>query len=401
MKLPRIRMLLLIVPCFFSLLPQEAGAGSVYSRMGIGLPRYTTSIAAAGMGGAGLASLDRSTLNYLNPAALSFYAITRFDGSALLENNRIKLADNSGRFADTNFYSFQVAIPIKKGYGIGIGLLPYSQVAYEMSGKVKTSAYQGEQTLEGKGTLTRGFISFGGSLGDHLVYGLGVDIFFGRLQRTWWMRIETGGFKDTRDVLSNYVRGASGHFGVAVRLANKLNLGAVAYLPASLSTTTTIGFGFGPSKDIEEAKVKLPFSYGYGVSFYPSQKWLLAADLFLQNWGDLQPDELLGARPNSTVTFAAGVEFVPSVDQSEGIIRRMSYRVGFRTTDLPYLDENGEKVRESVFTFGFTLPYYFYRSKIDLAFEIGRRGNLDRNFAEEKIFRMVVGFTSGEKWFRR
>ncbi len=380
---------------------QSFAGNSIYSRLGIGLPRYTTTIGAAGMGGAGIATLDRSTLHYMNPAALSFYSITRFDGSGLLERNRVALSDQTGEYANSNFYSFQVAIPVKQGWGIGLGLLPYTQVSYSLTGPVNTTAYQGEQSLEGRGALTHGFLRLGGSLGSRLVFGVGLDVYFGRIERIWKVDIETIGFRDTRDVFSYYMRGLGASAGVVIRPLNTLNVGAVVSLPASLQYTSNVTFSFGPSTDIADGTLQLPLSQGVGVSFYPSEKWLLAADVYLQKWSEVEGGTIFGARTTDVRVVATGIEFTPTTDQNEGIFRRMSYRVGVRLSNLPYLDDLGEVVEEQVVTFGFTLPYYFYRSKIDFAFEFGRRGKLGKNYAEENVFRMVVGITSGEKWFER
>ncbi|RMD94657.1 MAG: hypothetical protein D6814_14260 [Calditrichaeota bacterium] len=376
-------------------------ADSIFSQQGIGLNRYYTSVASVGMGGAGIASFNPFTLHYMNPAALSFFKLTRFDGSMLIENINVKLPNQTGRFANSNFNSIQVAIPLKTGYAIGFGLQPYSLVAFELSGPVETPAYRAMQTLEGSGSVTRGFLRFGGRIGKNFAYGLGMDVYFGRIQRTWRLNFETSGFRNTRDQVSSYIRGLSGHIGVIAKLSAKLNAGAVVYFPATLDYTTDITLVFGPRTDMTEGKVKLPLSHGYGINYHPSNKWQLVADVFLQSWGDIAPEDIFNAQTANTVVGAVGAEYTPTLDQTKFLIKRMSYRVGFRTRKLPYLDTNGEAVHENVFTFGVTLPYYFYRSKIDFGFEVGKRGSLSKNTAEETIFRMVVGFTSGEKWFKR
>ena len=381
--------------------PEALRANSIYSRNGIGLNPYTTSMQAVGMGGAGIASLSGATLHYLNPASLSVFKITRFDGSAVLENTQIRIAGKQGRFANTNFNSFQVAIPVKEGYGIGLGLIPYSQTAYELAGEISTERFLAVQTLKGKGTLSRAFLAFGGSLGGRLVFGAALDVYVGRIERTWRLNFQTAGYENTRDMISTYLRGAGGRFGAVFQVSRLINVGAVVFLPAALKYTTNVSFVFGESRDIEEGTVRLPLGHGYGVTLYPSEKWHIAADVFLQSWGDIQPEEMFGARTVNTMAVAFGVEYTPSPNQAEGIFRRMSYRVGARIGKLPYTDERGEEVQEQVVTAGFTLPYYFYRSKIDVGVEYGRRGSLARNVAEETILRVVIGVTSGEKWFSR
>ncbi|MFQ5486719.1 MAG: hypothetical protein ACE5DO_15500, partial [Desulfobacterales bacterium] len=67
-------------------------AGSIFSRRGIGILRYGVSTMAVGMGGIGIANANRNTLPYLNPAGLSFFDLTRFEGSFYFENADVTLS---------------------------------------------------------------------------------------------------------------------------------------------------------------------------------------------------------------------------------------------------------------------------------------------------------------------
>ena len=58
-------------------------------------------------------------------------------------------------------------------------------------------------------------------------------------------------------------------------------------------------------------------------------------------------------------------------------------------------------VRERFLTFGLTLPFAEDQAALTIGFELGRRGDLSRNEAEETLYRQSVAICGWEKWFQR
>jgi hypothetical protein len=58
-------------------------------------------------------------------------------------------------------------------------------------------------------------------------------------------------------------------------------------------------------------------------------------------------------------------------------------------------------VHEAFLSFGFGLPFPITVGQVDLAFEIGRRGDVSRFMYEDTIFRLSGSLVGSERWFER
>lgn len=381
--------------------PVGSRADSIYSRAGIGLQHYFTGAKSFGMGGAGIAMFSDRSLNYLNPAALPYLRVTRFDGNLLYESNNIKQPNQENSFGNTIFQGVQITLPVKAGHTIGFGILPVSQVSYRIESNQTTSDFVATGSLTGSGGLAKLFMNYGGRLNDWLAVGAGFNFYFGRIENTTRVVFSTSGYDPTRNIHSAYMRGVGGQFGLALQPSDKIAAGAIFRFESKLNLDLQDEFIFGKRSDIIKGKLEMPFTQGYGFAFRPSPSVRLMGDVLFENWGSVPAQNILGAQTVNTFTGAGGIELIPTQRNNAGLFRTFYYRVGFRTAKLPYRDENGREVSENVLTFGLTVPFLADRSKFDIGFEIGQRGSLGKNPAEEKIFRMVLGVTSGEIWFQR
>lgn len=393
-----------IAAFFFLLLLLSYGsslAGSIFSRSGIGLPRYGISTMAIGMGGIGMANANRNTLPYLNPAGLSFIDLTRFEGSFYFENADVTFSGDEARFSRATFNSFQVVFPVKNGFGLGIGLLPFSTASYKFSRTVDFDESSALESLTGSGGLERGFIQVGGKISNWLAIGAGFDVYFGRLEKTWRLIFDNPEYTSSIDEISSYIDGIGGHAGLFLNIGKYVDAGAVFYFPTTLEAETKTIFRFGEQTERQISNVKVPFSHGYGLTIVPNARFQAGVDLFLQSWSGIEPEDFLATQTENTFRLGFGISYQPSNALLAGFFSRMTYRLGFNTSTLPYVSNSGEQLRENLLAFGFSVPFNFNISKIDFGFEYGKRGSLDVHNAEETVFRFVVGITGGEKWFVR
>lgn len=379
----------------------HAIAGSIFSRRGIGLLRYSPNTIAMGMGGVGIASISNSALPYLNPASLSSFNLTRFEGSLYFENADVSFSGDEARFSRATFNSFQIVFPIKSGYGLGIGLQPYSEVSYKLSRDVDFPETSAVESINGTGGLERGFIQLGGRVGNWLAFGAGFDVYFGRIERTWRLIFDSSEYNNSVDEVSSYINGVGGNVGLIFKLGKYVDAGAVFYFPANLENETKTKFNFEDESEKRRSTVNLPFSHGYGINFIPNSRFQAGFDLFFQSWSAISPEEFLASKTDDTYRLGLGVSYKPSNDPLSGFFSKLTYRMGFHTSTLPYLTENDEKLRESLFSFGFSIPFNFNISNLDFGMEYGKRGSIDLGGAEETVFRFIIGVTGGEKWFIR
>ncbi len=372
-------------------------ANSLYSKFGIGILRPYAGASYFGQGNIGVASYSPIALQYLNPASLAFLKRTRFEGSFLYEKADVKAGGATGKFTDSGFNTLHIGIPMTRGYAISFGLMPYSVVAniYE---EVVEGSYRNE--LIGTGGLERGFLRFSGRIGSRFAYGAGLDVYFGRLEKTWRVFFENASYLRTEDITSTTAVGMGVHLGFLARISKILDFGAVIVGPTTLSTKTQVDYTFKNEASITEGEIRLPLIQTYGLNFHPNNKLILLADFEAGNWGSLKASNLLGAETTNTKRFGVGLEYAPSRKLYASLWKKMSYRIGFNVGNLPYLN-NGKEINERFFTAGLTLPYNAFNSQLEMGIEYGKRGNESELGSEETIFRFVFGIASGEKWFNR
>ncbi|KAA3662791.1 MAG: hypothetical protein DWQ10_01590, partial [Calditrichaeota bacterium] len=284
-------------------------SNSLYSKFGIGLLRPYAGASYFGQGNIGIASYSPIALQYLNPASLSYLTRTRFEGSFLYEQADVKVGGVSGKFSDSGFNTLHIGVPMTKGYALGFGLMPYSIIAntYE---EVVEGSYRSE--LEGTGGLERAFLRFSGMVGKKFAYGVGLDVYFGRLERTWRVYFDDASYVRTEDVTSTTAVGLSGHFGFLLQLHQKLSIAGIFNAPAVLNTKTQIDYIFRTENEISESKLKLPLIQGYGINYRPNEKLTLLADFENGSWGSLGKNDILGAETTNTNRLGAGIEYAPS-----------------------------------------------------------------------------------------
>jgi len=71
--------------------------------------------------------------------------------------------------------------------------------------------------------------------------------------------------------------------------------------------------------------------------------------------------------------------------------------------DKPALQVKSSDINETGLTFGIGLPLRGkpYSSDLDLGFEISERGTVKNNLVRERYFKVMLGFTIREEWFRK
>lgn len=148
--------------CVFSARSQNA-TSSPYSRYGIGDLQFQGGARHLGMGGVSIGVPLNLQLNFQNPAAYSNLFLTTFELGANANLMEINSDDARQEQHTVSFSYFALGVPLKsKRWGLGFGLMPYSNIGYSVKdpqtnvlGEVETRTYQGS------GGLNNFFISTG------------------------------------------------------------------------------------------------------------------------------------------------------------------------------------------------------------------------------------------------
>lgn len=380
-------------------------ANSLYSRIGIGLVHLRASVKASGMGSTSLALSDGLDIDLLNPAALASIQFARFQTQFSIESAQVELNSGAGRFRDANFNGVNLVLPVKQGHAITLGFHPYSRVDFTLNQTDSTVAGEYEEVYSGNGGIDQAYIAFAGSIRGAssqsvLRYGVAADFYFGRIQRTWRVNYSDGSSVPSEDILGAYSYGIGYHLGVQW-FHPRWQLGAAIRPAVDLDVETEVEYAFGVKSKTIKTKARLPLWLGLGVGFRPGSKWQLAADYRMQRWGDVPSNLDLGAALEDSREIGVGFEFTDSRNLLDSYFKRVSYRAGVNFSKLPYEDPVGHSISEWLVSSGLGFPFRHGVGRIDMAFEFGKRGNLDSNTAAESIYRLSFSINGAERWFAR
>ena len=406
---------------------QQNGDGSLYSRFGLGerFQFQTSQIQAMGGGATGLTSLNY--VNLSNPATWSDQSLTRIAASVRFQGLQVANAEgNESRLNSSVLQAFQFSFPIRPGKtGMVIAYLPYTRMAHnvqenEVSVPDPTldnpAAYS--ISFEGQGGLQKGIIGLGYRPSRYFSVGASVDLLFGIIRENRVTEFNTSDF--VRTSLNNATRmaGVSGTLGAhasipsLLRENDALAIGFSVSLPAKLNATKTITIGESLNQDTLGVATKgdfdLPARTSVGAAYYLDTRWTFVADYSIEPWSKFDGDlSLAGFIPgersifDDRSRFSAGISFLSSSNLLDSYFKRVGYRAGFYT-ESGYINlADNETFRTVAFTSGISLPTLFPGTRLDINFEIGRRGMTDFNLVKETFYRFHINVNIGERWFER
>ncbi|PCJ01496.1 MAG: hypothetical protein COB15_00830 [Flavobacteriales bacterium] len=407
----------------------QATTNSPYSKYGIGVVRTQAFTQGFGMGGVGVGLRTYKDINLQNPASYSAISVVTFDVG--YTNNALTLDDGTETQYQNNSYldHISLAFPVVKNvWGMSFGVLPYSNVGYKYD-EVINDPIAGNISFynEGSGGVNKAYL--GNALAvkvdstSNISLGVNANFLFGSINHD--QRAIYGDLANAYNVwkVRDYSVADFGFdFGLQYQKTftnsddekYKLTIGATYGLASGIKTKRTEiirsfsgTFDFGTIKDtiefIEEVEdvIQLPSELGFGVSLEKDNKWLLAVDYKVSNWGAIESnDDLYTYQSNSS--FAFGAQFIPKHDGSN-YLQRVAYRIGSRYSNS-YLTINEVDFSEYGITFGIGLPVRRAENsypRLNFGFEYGNKGTTEAGLIQEKFFNMNVGVTINATWFRK
>ena len=416
-------------------LAQQNADGSAYSRFGVGeLFNYSSSqIQALGGGGTALTSLNY--VNLSNPATWADQSLTRLTAGVQFQGLELSNeAGNESRLNSSMLQAFQFSFPIRRGkLGASIAFTPYSRVAHTVPQEPVslTSDLQDPASyvinFEGQGGIQQATVGLGYRPSRNVSVGLSANFLFGiieEIRRTEVFRdaaaedallsfSQTVFNKETR--LSGFTGTAGALFTLPGILSDSdaLSFGLSLTFPTSLVGTRSSTFGTNPDLletlgDEIKGDVDLPFRTNLGVSYHPNRSWIILADLRRESWGSFDSElDLPGFVPGGASSFkdrtrfSMGVDFQPSSNVLDSYFRRVGLRLGYYY-DTGYIDVvQNTDVNTTAFTGGVSLPTLFPGTRIDLNFEVGRRGMTNFGLVRETFYKIHINVNIGERWFER
>lgn len=457
--------------------------GSPYSRFGLG-DLFPNNLAYnRAMAGLTIAIQDSTQINFDNPAALGALQWTTYNFAVSGKRFQLSNSETSLNKTNANLAYFAMAFPMRKNWGMSFGLMPYSNINYQVVSETTVNNITREQRFIGSGGINRIFLSNGFKINKNLYLGGNASFLFGKINQSQFIEVKDSAstfydlhFSDQTN-LNDFIFSLALQYQIPFKIKNpndtvKGNFGIrIKPLPDSLSLNKRKSFRFKPVKLTLGAKtdfarklnaennfvverfvragsqvgiidsvqglnprkqsgsLNLPASYGVGIAFETNivklkrpkvkteesskvsvikkeHKLFLATDLSYQDWTTFESfgrnDSL-----NQSFTLAFGGYYQPkliekaSLDEYWKIVR---YRFGARYT-RSYLKFGNENIDELGITFGLSLPILGARfskeklSKLDIALELGRRGNTQNGLIQENYGKITIGLSLTDRWF--
>jgi hypothetical protein len=422
-------LVLLALP--FACLAQE---NSPYSRYGIGNLVPQGNILNRGIGGISASFSDISTINFINPASYADLKRITLDIAIQVDSRTLVQQSPVDKFTSNNATVpyLQLGIPLlanskkaalkKISWAATFGLRPVSRINYKIENLSRLPGIDSLSTVyEGNGGVNEAFIGTGVRI-KKIAFGVNVGYLFGN--KNYATRLEF--INDTVNYLKSNSANNTNFGGVFINagilftdtLKNKtvIKVGAYGNLSQNYKATQDIireTFVYNSAggqtsldsvyKQTVNGKIKLPATVGIGFSI-DNGHVLTGLDFETTSWSNYS---FLGQKDfiKNSWSLKAGFQYYPVTLSSKRYRDFVKYRFGlYYGSDYINIDKN---MPEYGVTAGLGLPLKLRRnfyetqySVLNLAIEYGSRGNKNNNI-KENIFRVGLGFTFSDLWFRR
>lgn len=395
---------------------------SPFSRLGIGDFIEPNLVQNQGMGGVGLSNGNLFNLNIKNPALLPRNTLTTFSAGYVGGYQTLRDSVRTESSGGGNLNYLILSFPIITGkWTSSIGLLPYTYIDFAQTSReavINSPLDTALITETGNGGLNKVFWSNGYAFNRNLSIGLEAAYTFGSATAEFSNVVLTNentfNYEPTVSTEVN-VRDFLIKAGLSYRTDSIFNSGTTLQMGltydfgADLSAKRTQTYerrllGQPTSRDTlafeEEGFYRVPQALGFGLTFTQEFNWTVGFDFVYQQWEDFR--DFNGTNQNFKNTFSLGVggEITPDASSVDSYLERITYRLGASYSTLPYIPrpETGEQVRDFGINFGWSLPVSRF-SSIDMAFKIGQRGDVQKNYIKENYYRIYIGFTFNDQWF--
>ena len=404
----------------------QSGTNSPYSQYGLGVLSDQTSGFNRGMNGVGIGFHEHNQVNYLNPASyssldsLTFIIDAGISGQVTnFEENGVKKNANN-----SNFEYVVAGLRAAKHLGVSFGIIPFTNVGYSYSGTGKVGSNFSDvtytNTYSGDGGLHQVYLGAGWQPLKGLAIGANVSYVWGKynkyaansysnssyttLTRSYFTQVNS--YKLDFGVQYTAKVSKKDHVTVGLTFSPGHNLGATADM-TMVTNNTQNGTNDTTSFSIDKA-FEIPNMYGVGVMWNHHDQWKVGVDYTLQKWGSLKypafEDGVYALRSgiySDRSKINVGLQYCHG-EYSRHFFQRVRYRAGVSYA-TPYYKVNGlDGPKELSVSAGFGIPImngWNARSFLNISGQWVKSSAKD--LIKENTFRINIGFTFNEEWFRK
>lgn len=407
---------------------QSRSNGSVYGGFGIGERRSILTSQAQGMGVIGVGLFTPGYLNVANPGAFSDQVFTRF--AAGLDFTGVQSTDalnQSSTSAGGNIGALQFGFPImirKLGFAASYG--PYTNAGYrattlgrlEEEGGEPGTVY--ETNYEGDGGIQEATIGFGYRIVPGFSIGVSGSALWGIIEdavRTEYANL-TNFVSSSSQRVTTRLSGFTGAVGFVARTprllgdSDVLTVGASFVFPTNLNgaRTALVNQGLTLSDTVGttiNAEVSVPLRVLAGLTFAPGNHWLFVVDGSYEPWSTFESTiPFRGYDPDKPGTYndafrvAVGAQYIPAgSDPFAGKFARTAIRFGLFMDQAYAVPKENYSLVTYGFSAGLSFPTSIPATYVDLAGQIGTRGESQGVLVKDLLYKVSITLNFGERWF--
>jgi len=399
----------------------QNNTNSPYSRYGYGQLSDQGASNSRAMGGVAYGLRDKAHTNFANPA--SYTAIDSltfiFEGGISLQNTNFDngIAKKNAKNTSLDYLSMHFRVGTR--FGMSIGLLPYSNVGYDME-QVTRNNEDDEKTYVtnyfGDGGLHQAYVGLAYKITRKFSIGANISYLWGdiehALMQTFPYNNDAYGVARREHVGVNSFKIDIGaqyshqfgrkHFATfGAVFSPGYNLNNTTYVQELVGLSTAILSGStsslsGEQRDMD-ADSGIPMSLGAGVAYVYDGRLTVGLDVTYQNWSKVSfmgNDKAFVDRAK----VALGAEFLPD-PIGRSLFKRIKYRAGVYV-NAPYYKLDGVRAsKEWGVSAGLSVPVLRGRTYVNISGQYARVNGKTANFINENQLRVNIGITFNERWF--
>ncbi len=408
----------ILVVCLFLLISvntslAQVNTSSPYSRFGLGdlngtvFPHYNA------LGGGVSAFNDPYIINPYNPATFNSFGLNSF----LLSTGGMHTTTNMQNLSESQitnnsaFSHLTIAFPINRKIGASIGMLPYSNIGYELNSS--NIEYDADLIYSGDGGISK--IYFGGAykLTNNLSIGVNASYLLGGLNKRKKVVYNDESFFNSRSNSKINLQGYYYEFGLLYKQnmsENKeISFGLVANNNSDIrvkrnelvETFEFLGVLEIPKDTFENTTqwgyVILPQFISAGVTYREAKRIIVIADYSTQDWSEFRLFDEVDNLNNST-RISTGIQYTPEYNSPTRYYKRIQYRLGMAFYETPLQIKDNQLIEKSI-TFGIGLPIKRSRTRYDFSVTLAERGTTLNDLLKEQYIKLGLSVSYDGIWF--
>jgi len=351
-----------------------------------------------------MAVVDSVSLNQMNYSLWTHMPRTTFTLGIAYQGLATESSTNKISSIDGSFLGGFLAIPImKKKMAIGFGIQPKSINNQGFVLKDTGVGARATQTIKSKGTLSEVQFVVAYSPIPDLSLGFFAYYILGKINDNTTIKYLDFSYADISVSNEYHFYGNGPSFGVSgfLRLTPRMTIGARVKIPTKM-TVYSQQHSISTRETIEEyQEVTFPLNVTVGMAWQPFERFVIGGDIDYIDW---KSGYLFNGLPlsymNNNYRIGAGVEIKPSKRRLASYANKMNFRAGVFYGQMNFLS-NGQPVNEYGLTAGLGLPIRHGNSRVDIALQAGKRGDISINGLSEMFFRLNFSVSANELWFVR